>query len=146
MKTKNPDYRAAVEHIFTAANFIQHLGITFKDARPGYCEAELALGSIHRQHLGRIHGGVLVTLAGHAATGAATSLLAVDKAVVAMEYKISLLRAVAGEHLFSRGQVLMAGSKSIFAEAEVFDGADATAKLVGKASFTFMVLDASVVA
>lgn len=141
LKTRNPDYKAAVEHIFTAANYINLLGIKFKDVKAGYCEAELELGPAHRQHLGRIHGGVLVTLAGHCATGAATSLLEAGKAVVAMEFKINLLRSNAAERLFCRAQVLMSGRKALVAEAEVFDGPDATAKLGAKATFTFMVVD-----
>lgn len=142
MKTRNPDFKAAVEHIFTAANFINLLGIKLKEAKAGCCEAELELGPAHQQHLGRIHGGVLVTLAGHTATGAATSLIEAGKAVVALEFKINILRSITAERLLCRAQVLMSGSKALVAEAEVFDGPDATAKLGAKAMFTFMVVDA----
>lgn len=141
MKPKNPEYRAAVEHIFTAANFITLLGIKFQDATPGYCEAVLDLTADHRQHLGRIHGGAIVTLAGHAATGAATSLIPADKVVVAIEYKINLFRSVAGEKLFCAAKVIMPGNTLIVAEAEVFDGPDAIGKLVAKATFTFMTVN-----
>ena len=143
-KCKNPNFRPAVEHIFTAANFINHLGIKLKHVEEGYCEAELDLASCHTQHLGRIHGGVLATLSGHAATGAVTSLIPADKAVVAMEFKINLLRAISGKHLFCRGQVIMPGNKSQVAEAEIFDGPDASGKLVAKSTFTFMVIDGSI--
>jgi uncharacterized protein (TIGR00369 family) len=138
MKTKNPDYRVAVEHIFTAANFINLLGIKFRDTAPGYCEADMDLTADHRQHLGRIHGGAIVTLAGHAATGAVTSLIPADKVVVAIEYKINLFRSVGGEKLFSVAKVIMPGNTLLVAEAEVFDGTGATGKLVAKATFTFM--------
>jgi uncharacterized protein (TIGR00369 family) len=142
MKIKNPDYRAAVEHIFTEANFINLLGIKFLGVTPGCCEAVLELTSDHRQHLGRIHGGAIVTLAGHAATGAATSLIQADKVVVAIEYKINLFRSVSGEKLFCTAKVIMPGNTLIVAEAEVFDGAHASGKLVAKATFTFMAVDA----
>ena len=142
MQTKNPDYRAAVEHLFAAASFITLLGIKLQDVAPGTCQATMALSSNHRQHLGRIHGGAIVTLAGHAATGAVTSLLPADKVVVAIEYKINLFRSVAGEQLYAAAKVIMPGKTLLVAESEVFDGADATGKLIAKATFTFMSVDA----
>lgn len=141
MKAKNPDFKAAVEHIFNAASFISLLGIKLEEVKEGFCAAGVELTDSHRQHLGRIHGGVVSTLAGHAATGAATSLIQADKVVVAMEFKINLLRSILNDRLFCRAQVLMPGSKSVVAEAEVFDGADATGKMVAKGMYTFMVLE-----
>ncbi len=141
MKSVNPEFKSAVAHIFDAANFIVQLGIRLEKVEVGFCEASLSVTEAHKQHLGRVHGGVISTLAGHTATGAVTSILDAGKIVVSPEFKINLLRAVQSENLFCQGQVLMPGNTLLVAEASVYDGKDASGKLVAKGLWTFMALD-----
>ncbi len=141
MLARNPEYKEAVERIFTNANFIRQLGIRLENVEPGACETTLEITPMHKQHLDKVHGGVLVTLAGHTATGAATSLLEAGTDVVAAEFKINILRAVSAPKIFCRAQVLKSGKKLLVAEGDVFDGTDAKAKMVAKTLFTFIVLD-----
>lgn len=140
MKPNNPNYKSSVKRIFDEANFISLLGIRLEAVDVGKCDASLELASKHRQHLGRIHGGVLATLSGHAATGAATSLIADNQDVVAVEFKINIFSSPEKEKLLCRGRVVKPGGTLIVVESELFDGADFTGKLVAKAIFTFMVL------
>jgi len=141
MKPYNINYKSSVKRIFDEANFISLLGIKLEDVDVGICNASLELTTMHRQHLGRVHGGVLVTLSGHAATGAATSLIKDTQDVVAVEFKINILRSIESGRLFCLGKVIKPGGTLIICEAEVFEGADVTGKLVAKSIFTFMVID-----
>lgn len=138
MKIRNPEFKTCVEQMFKEAAFISQLGIKLKSVEPGMCEAMLDIVPEHRQHLGRIHGGVLATLAGHTAGGAATTILPAGMVVVGVEFNVNLLRAIDGNQLLCRAHVLKPGTKLIVAESEVYDGAYKAAKLVTKATFTFI--------
>ncbi|WP_148895806.1 PaaI family thioesterase [Geothermobacter ehrlichii] len=141
MRTNNINYKFSVNRIFYEADFISLLGIKLEDVDVGRCDTSLEIANIHRQHLGRVHGGVLVTLSGHAATGAATSLIRDTQDVVSVEFKINILRSTESGYLFCRGRVIKPGGTLIICEAEVFAGTDITGKLVAKSTFTFMVID-----
>lgn len=112
--------REAVRGIFTRAAFLEHLGIEFKDAGLGWCEATMAVRPEHRQQHGFVHAGVIATLADHVAGGAGRSALAADADVITIEFKINYLNAAQGDHLRARGKVLKAGRRVVIAESEVY--------------------------
>ena len=112
--------REAVRGIFTRAAFLEHLGIAFKDAGAGWCEATLAVLPEHRQQHGFVHAGVIATLADHVAGGAARSVVAADADVITIEFKINYLNAAKGDRLRARGKALKAGGRVAIAESEVY--------------------------
>lgn len=146
MRSANPNFSHRVAAMFSEAPFVAGMGIRLVSVEIGCCEASLALSSEHLQHLGRVHGGVITTLAGHGAAGAATSLIAEDRFVVAAEFSMNLLRAAEGGVLRCRSKVLKPGSTLIVTETEVWgDRQDRYhrppgARLVAKATHTFMVM------
>jgi len=89
MKIRNPEFKARVQRMFTDAPFIADMGIRLVSVEAGKCETMLDLGPQHRQHLGKIHGGVLATLAAHTAGGAATTILPESMAVTGIEFNVN---------------------------------------------------------
>jgi len=141
MKTNNINFKSSVKRIFDDADFISLLDIKLENVDVGSCDASLEIKNIHKQHLRRVHGGVVVTLSGHAATGAATSLIHDTQDVVAIEFKINLLSSIERGHFFCHGRVIKPGGTLIVCESEVFEGKNMTGKLVAKSTFTFMVIE-----
>jgi uncharacterized protein (TIGR00369 family) len=122
--------REAVRGIFTRAAFLEHLGITFDDAGPGWCKAHVQVRPEHRQQHGYAHAGVIATLADHVAGGAARSRVGEDEDVITIEFKINFLQAAKGDTLRAEGKVLKAGKRIVIAESEVFEGDILVAKCV----------------
>lgn len=134
---------AIVEHvkqIFGRAQFIRLLGIELIALGDGWCETRvLVKPSLQQQH-GFIHAGVLMTLADHTCGGAAATMLEEGQDVITVENKISFLRPASGTELFCRGDVLRAGKRLIFSEAELMIERDGQRVTVAKASSTLAVI------
>ena len=127
------DVRAGVVSLFTEAPFVAEMGIVPTQVETGVCHAELLVGPRHLQHLGRAHGGVITTLAGHAALGAASTVSG-PGGLVAPAFSLQLMRAVGPGPLTAKARVIKGGKKLIFVEVEIVAGLD----LVATASYTLM--------
>ncbi len=136
LRVLNPRYRECVEKMFEEAAFVSLVGVKLASVSPGNCTAVLELRPFHLQHLGRVHGGVIATLAGHSAAGAATTIVPEESAVVAAQFNMNLLRSVSGESLVCRAWVLKPGARVIFVEAEVFTVTGNREVLTAKVSYT----------
>ncbi len=137
MKVRNSDYKKDVEAIFTDAPFIKNLGIRLIEVEPGKCKAEVELTSGHLQHLGRVHGGVASSLAGHSALGAALSIVPAGDILVAPEFTFKMFRSAEMGILQARAHVIKSGALLVFAESEVFHLDGDVSHLVAKGAFTF---------
>ncbi len=137
MKVRNNEYQKDVAAVFDNALFIKNLGIKLVTIEPAFCKAEVELTPEHLQHLGRAHGGVISSLAGHAALGAAISIVPAGDILVAPEYTFKMFRGVEKGHLQARAHVLKSGALLIFVESEVFHLYGGKTHLVAKGSFTF---------
>jgi uncharacterized protein (TIGR00369 family) len=112
----------SVEHvaeIFHHAAIIDVLEIQCELATTHECVARLRVGAQHRQHLGLVHGGVVTTLAGHAAAGAATALLPDDEYIVASGFHGKLLAPVRSGTLRAFARVTETTTKGFVVEALV---------------------------
>jgi len=110
-----------VRAIFTAAPFIQDLGLKCEKIGHGFVESSLVIQNKHLQHHGIIHAGVQTTMADHTAGAAASTMLKEENtAVLTAEFKMNLLRAAIGNKLYCRAKVLKAGNQLIVVESEVF--------------------------
>lgn len=132
--------RAAVARIFEGSPFIVEVGIVFRDAGIGWCEADVLLRPRHLQHTGVAHAGLVTTLADHCGGGAAYTRMKPGEQVVTVEFKVNLLRAGAGERLSCRAEVLKAGRSFHVVESEVFAHEGATHKLIAKLNATMAVI------
>lgn len=137
MKARNNNYKKDVEAVFREATFIRELGIQLVDVEPGKCLAEVQVIPAHLQHLHRVHGGVISSLAGHAALGAAISVASKGEVLVAPEFTFQMFRGVDSGLLQTRAQVIKGGALLIFTEAEVFYNDTAGEHLIAKGNFTF---------
>jgi uncharacterized protein (TIGR00369 family) len=75
--------------------------------------------SVLEQQHGLVHAGVLMTLADHSCGGAAATTAGEEQDVITVENKVSFLRPASASVLLCRAQVLRAGKRLVFTEAEV---------------------------
>ncbi len=136
MQVRNLEYATAVQGVFLNAPFVHQLGVRLESVKPGICRARLEITSHHLQHLGRIHGGVISTLAGHTALGAAMSVASPEVILVSPDQNLKLFRSADNGTLQAVATVIKAGAMLIFVESEVFLLA-AQPLLLAKGSFTF---------
>jgi uncharacterized protein (TIGR00369 family) len=137
---RDPGFRDRVEDSFHTARFVEHLGISYGDTGPGWCEARMLLTPNHLQQNNVVHGGAVATLADHTAGSAATSLIGSDEIVLSVGYSINLLRPGSGEALRCRGEVVRNGRRLIIAQSDVYAIANDTEELIARATVTLAVL------
>jgi uncharacterized protein (TIGR00369 family) len=89
------------------------------------------------QSLGRLHGGVIFSLADHASGWAAYSTLQPQERTATLEMKINYIAAVHDEDCIAEARVVHRGRTSIVVEAEINTAAG---RLVAKTLATFIVL------
>ncbi|MGZ7060383.1 MAG: PaaI family thioesterase [Candidatus Angelobacter sp.] len=130
----------SVENIFYRANFIRDLDIRLDKVSEGTCETSLVVLDRLRQQHGFVHGGVIATMADHAAGGAARSVSG-EKDVLTVEFKINYLRPAIGDRLRCTASVLRGGKTMIVAEALVYASNAGKETLVAKLTETLFVAD-----
>jgi uncharacterized protein (TIGR00369 family) len=129
-----------VRRIFENARFVRLLGIELIAFGDGWCETRVAVTPTLEQQHGFVHAGVLMTLADHTCGGAAATMAPQGQDVITVENKVSFLRPASGAVLFCRAEVLKAGKRLIFTEAEVMIERDGERVMVAKASSTLAVI------
>ena len=137
-KVQNPDYKSRIEKLVAANHFGAYVGIKITALEPGRAECRLDVKDFHKQQKGLLHGGVTVTVADVVAGFAAYSLVPSDHGVVTGEIKISFLSPGRGSKIEAVGQVIKAGRKLSFCEAEVYDLQEDGKKLIAKATTTMI--------
>ena len=138
MKARNPDFETVARSAFSDAPFVSGLGIELVTIEPGRCDAGLDLTPNHLQHLGVVHGGVVTTLAGHAALGAAISFAESGASLVSPSFNMNLLRSAHEGRLVAEAHVISGGITLIVVEIEVHNLVADSRNLVAKASFTYV--------
>ena len=129
-----------VKRIFAQAQFVRLLGIELIGFGDGWCETRVAVTPTLEQQHGFAHAGVLMTLADHTCGGAAATMAPEGQDVITVENKVSFLRPASGAVLLCRAEVLKAGKRLIFTEAEVRLEGDNRRLIVAKASSTLTVI------
>jgi uncharacterized protein (TIGR00369 family) len=129
-----------VNRIFEQAQFVRSLGIELISFGDGWCETRVTVTPTLEQQHGFVHAGVLMTLADHTCGAAAATMVAEGQDVITVENKVSFLRPATGAILFCRAEVLKAGKRLIFTEAEVMVERDNKRLIVAKASSTLAVI------
>ncbi len=125
-----------LQRFFASAPFMVDLGVLPTSVSEGVVHTELKVTERHRQHTGRVHGGVIASLADHTMGAAAQTMAADGFIVITAELSTSLLRAAEGGTLVCEGRVLKPGRAITFTEAEVFAQRGSERVLVAKASAT----------
>src|SRR5262245_6106401 len=130
MTPANPDFEAVVRESFSRQTFMAALGATLEDVGPGRIVIAAPFRAEHAQQNGFLHAGVLTSIADSACGYAALTLAPAGHDVLAVEFKINLLRPATARRFVARADVLRAGRTLTVAKAGVFGLADAGEQLV----------------
>lgn len=135
-KSSERDYQSLEQRV-TDSPFAALLGLEPLAAEPGHVRLRLPFSEKLLQSLGRLHGGVLFSLADHASGWAAYSTLEAHERAATLEMKINYIAAVHDEDCIAVARVVHRGRTSIVIEAEINTAAG---RLVAKTLATFIVL------
>ena len=128
---------------FGQAPFMVDLGVEPTAVSAGRVTTVLRLAPRHLQHTGRVHAGVMASMADHSMGAAAQTQAPTGLWALTAELKTSLLRAAQGENLVCEAQVIKAGRTLSFTEAEVYTESGGQRTLVMKASATMALVAAA---
>ncbi len=126
----NPDFEAVVRESFARQTFMAALGATLEAVAPGRIAIAAPFRPEHAQQNGFLHAGVLTSIADSACGYAALTLAPAGYDVLAVEFKINLLRTAQAPRFVARAEVLRAGRTLSVARADVFGLRDQGEELV----------------
>ena len=115
------------------------IGISIDDFSEGKVTCSVALRDHHLNNGGRVHGGVLTSLADTAAGAAVRTVRPEGKLTATTDLSISFIRPPVGNQLVAVAEVLHAGKRLFRVEIEIF----CLEKLVAKTNATFMLVEKS---
>jgi uncharacterized protein (TIGR00369 family) len=131
-----------LRRFFAQSPFMADLGVEPVAVSEGRVTAVLVLALRHQQHTGQAHAGVMASLADHCMGAAAQTMAPAGHWALTAELKTAQLRPGKGERLVCEAQVLKAGRRLSFTEAEVYAEALGQRTLVMKASATMALAEA----
>lgn len=119
-----------------------HFGMRWLEVGKGQVVLVATPDESHYNPVGGVHGGVAATVLDTATGGAVHSMLRAGSRFTSVEIKISYLRGMSRDtgEVTARGWITKAGSRVVFAEADLRDGAG---RLLATASSTLLVVPAA---
>ena len=128
---RNPDFERAVRESFAKQTFMTTLGAALERVEPGAVDVAVPFSEALCQQNGFLHAGVLASVADSACGYAALTLAAPGQDVLAVEFKINLMRPARGARFVARAKVLRAGRTLTVSRADVFgDGEELIATML----------------
>jgi uncharacterized protein (TIGR00369 family) len=121
---RNPDFERVVRESFAKQSFMATLGAVLERVSPGAVDIAVPFSEALCQQNGYLHAGVLASLADSACGYAALSLAEPGRDVLAVEFKINLMRPARGARFVARARVLRAGRTLTVSRADVFGEGD----------------------
>jgi uncharacterized protein (TIGR00369 family) len=112
-------FRQAVHASFDRQGLMKALGGRLLDVEPGRVSIELPYSEAVTQQHGRFHAAAITAIADNAGGYAALTLMRPDEDVLAVEFKVNLLRPAAGPRLVAEGVVLKAGRTLVVSQVSV---------------------------
>ena len=136
----DPDWDAKVRGIFAAQGFMSMLGIELTEVRPGFVEMVVAHRPELTQQGGFFHGGLMGALVDNSGGCAAGTLMGPGLDVLAVEYKVNMLRPGAGERLRVVARVIKPGKTLCICRSDVFvlKGTDETLCAAGQGTYIYI--------
>jgi len=119
-RVPNPDFEAVVRASFARQTFMTALGAALELVEPGRVHVSATFAPSLCQQNGVLHAGVLTSIADSACGYAALSLAPPGHDVLAVEFKINLLRPASAARFLACAEVLRAGRTLTVARADVF--------------------------
>jgi acyl-CoA thioesterase len=118
MIQKDKPTSETLKRYFKRDLFAHYVGIELIDAHNGYAKASLIVKEHHLNGVGRVHGGVIFTLADLAFAAAANSH---GRIALAISAAIQFLRAPNGDRLFAEAREISCDHKLASYEITVTD-------------------------
>ena len=119
-KASNPAFADEVRRSFAKQAIMGLIGGELTRVEPGVVEISLPYRSDLTQQDGFVHAGIVSTIADSACGYAAYSLMPPESEVLAVEFKVNLLRPAKGERFVARAEVIKPGRTLTVVRADVF--------------------------
>lgn len=133
-----PDFERRVRDSFAKQHVMRTIGAQLDDVAPGSVTVRLPFRADLTQQHGYLHAGIATTVLDSACGYAALSLMAADRDVVSVEFKINLLAPAAGSHFLARGRVLRSGRTLTICAADLMAVSEEGERLVATMLGTMM--------
>ena len=119
-EARNPEFERVVRASFARQSFMSTIGAVLERVEPGAVDVAVPFAETLCQQNGFLHAGVLASVADSACGYAALTLASPGQDVLAVEFKINLLRPARAARFTARAQVLRAGRTLTVSRADVF--------------------------
>lgn len=134
----NPNFSAEIKDSFAKQTIMGLIGGELTRVEPGVVEISLVYrGDLTQQH-GYVHAGIVTTIADSACGYAAYTLMPPNSDVLAVEFKVNLLRPAKGETFVARAEVIKSGRTLTVVRADVHALSGETRELIAIMQGTMM--------
>src|SRR5690349_24712316 len=115
----NAAFVQEVKESFAMQTVMGLIGAELTRVEPGVIEITLPYRADLAQQHGYVHAGIITTIADSACGYAAYTLMPVGSDVLAVEFKVNLVRPAKGETFVARAEVIKAGRTLTVVRADV---------------------------
>ena len=115
----NPAFAEEIRQSFAKQTIMDLIGASLTLVEPGVVEITLPYRADLTQQHGYVHAGVVTTIADSACGYAAYTLMPIESDVLAVEFKVNLLRPAKGELFVARAEVMKPGRTLTVVRADV---------------------------
>ena len=115
----NPTFVEEIKQSFAKQTVMSLIGGEITRVEPGIVEITLPYRTDLTQQHGYVHAGIITTIADSACGYAAYTLMPPNSDVLAVEFKVNLLRPARGETFVARAEVIKSGRTLTVVRADV---------------------------
>lgn len=119
-QASNPAFVEEIRQSFAKQMIMGLIGASLTRVEPGVVEITLPYRTDLTQQHGYVHAGIVTTIADSACGYAAYTLMPPESEVLAVEFKVNLLRPAKGEKFVARAEVIKPGRTLTVVRADVF--------------------------
>jgi len=134
----NPSFADEVRQSFAKQAIMGLIGGELTRVEPGVVEITLPYRADLTQQDGYVHAGIVATIADSACGYAAYSLMPPESEVLAVEFKVNLMRPAKGELFVAHAEVIKPGRTLTVVRADVFATSGGERQLVATMQGTMM--------
>jgi len=142
-QASNPAFVEEVKESFAKQTVMSLIGGELARVEPGIIEITLPYRRDLTQQHGYVHAGIITTIADSACGYAAYTLMPPGSDVLAVEFKLNLLRPAKGETFTARAEVIKSGRTLTVVRADVHAFTGDQRELVASMQGTMMRLERS---
>lgn len=115
----NPTFVEEIKESFAKQLVMSLIGAALTRVEPGIVEISLPYRRDLTQQHGYVHAGIITAIADSACGYAAYTLMPPDSDVLAVEFKVNLVRPAKGETFVARAEVMKSGRTLTVVRADV---------------------------